>query len=61
MPDLPSHADTGRAPTGAPAGQPAIDPGSRRRRWLLAAAVLALVVAVVLLHATGVIETGGHQ
>jgi hypothetical protein len=55
MSELPSHTDTGSAPAEA-----AIAPGSRRRRWAAVIGGVALVVVVVVLHATGVIEMGGH-
>lgn len=55
MSELPSHTDTGPAPA-----EPAIAPTSRRRRWLLIAAVLGLLVLFVVLHLTGVVGAEGH-
>lgn len=50
MPELPSHEDTGPAVSEAPiAGM------SRRRKVLIAVAVVALLVLVAALHLTGVI------
>ena len=54
MPELPSHEDTGPAVPGVPiAGRP------RRRKALIAAAVVALLVLVAVLHLTGVIGGEG--
>lgn len=51
MPDFPSHSDT------ADDGGQQLAPGtSRRTRTLLIALAAAVVVAVVLLHVTGVIS-----
>lgn len=54
MPELPSHEDTGPAVSEAPiAGR------SRRRKALIAAAVVTLLVLVAVLHLTGVIGGEG--
>ncbi len=55
MPELPSHQDTGSAGSEAP-----IAGGSRRRRVLVVAALVALVVLVAVLHLTGVVGGEGH-
>jgi hypothetical protein len=54
MPKLPSHQDTGPTVSEAP-----IAGTSRRRKVLIAAAVVALLVLVAVLHLTGVI--GGES
>ena len=55
MSDLPSHTDTGPAPA-----EPAIAPGSRRRRLAITAAVVGLLVLFVVLHLTGVVGGESH-
>ena len=56
MSELPSHTDTGTAPS-----EPAITPRSRRRKWLIITAAIALIVLFVVLHLTGVVGgTEGH-
>lgn len=54
MPELPSHQDTGPAVSEAP-----IASTSRHRKVLIAAAVLALLVLIAVLHLTGVV--GGES
>jgi len=54
MPELPSHEDTGPAVSEAP-----IAGTSRLRKVLIAAAVVALLVLVAVLHLTGVV--GGES
>ena len=55
MADLPSHTDTGPAPS-----EPAVEPVSRRRRLLITAAVAGLLVLFVVLHLTGVVGGESH-
>mgnify|MGYP001091221884 CR=1 FL=1 len=55
MSDLTSHPDSGSAPS-----EPAISPGSRRRRLLITAAVVGLLVVFVVLHLTGVVGGESH-
>ena len=55
MPELPSHEDTDPAVPEAPiAGM------SRRRTVLIAAAVVALLVLLAVLHLTGVVGGESH-
>jgi hypothetical protein len=54
MPELPSHQDTGPAVSEVP-----IAGTSRRRKVLIAAAVVALLVLIAVLHLTGVV--GGES
>ena len=55
MPELPSHEDTGPAVSQAP-----IAGTSRRRKVLIAAAVVALLVLLAVLHLTGVVGGESH-
>ena len=55
MSELPSHTDTGATPT-----EPAIAPTSARRRRLIVAAVVGLLVLFVVLHLTGVVGAESH-
>jgi hypothetical protein len=61
MSDLPSHPDSG--PAGHPSpdvSEPPIVSGSRRRKALVIAAAVGVLVLVAVLHLTGVIGTEGH-
>jgi len=55
MPELPSHHDTGPAVPQAP-----IAAASRRRKVLVAAVVVGLVVLAAVLHLTGVLGGESH-
>jgi hypothetical protein len=55
MPELPSHEDTEPAVSEAP-----IADVSRRRKVLIAAAVVALLVLIAVLHLTGVVGGESH-
>jgi len=55
MPELPSHQDTGPAVSKDP-----IAATSRRRKVLITAVVVALVVLAAVLHLTGVIGGENH-
>jgi hypothetical protein len=55
MPELPSHQDTGPA-----VSEPRIAGTSRRRKVLIAAAVVALLVLVAVLHLSGVVGGESH-
>lgn len=54
MPELPSHQDTGSAASQAPIARVS------RRRKVLVAVVVALVVLAAVLHLTGVLGGESH-
>jgi len=55
MPELPSHEDTGPAVSEAP-----IVGMSRRRKVLIVAAAVTLLVLIAVLHLTGVVGGESH-
>ena len=55
MPELPSHHDSGPAVSNIP-----IAGTSRRRKALIIAVVVGLVVLAAVLHLTGVLGGGSH-
>ncbi|NUR57954.1 MAG: hypothetical protein HOV87_04530 [Catenulispora sp.] len=55
MSQLPSHTDSGTE-----SSEPAIVPGSRRRRLTVTAVVVGLLVLFVVLHLTGVVGGESH-
>jgi hypothetical protein len=60
MPDLPSHPETGPAGHTDPASGPAIGGWSRRRKALVIAAVVGVLVLFAVLHLTGVLGGEDH-
>jgi hypothetical protein len=55
MPELPSHEDTGPA-----VSEPSIAGTSRRRKVLIASAVVAVLLLIAVLHLTGVVGGESH-
>jgi hypothetical protein len=60
MAELPSHPDPGPAGYPDPASGPVIAGWSRRRKLLVVAAVVGLLVLFAVLHLTGVVGSEGH-
>jgi hypothetical protein len=60
MSDLPAHPETGSAADTGPASEDPIGGWSRRRRALVIAAVIGLVVLVAVLHLAGVVGGESH-
>lgn len=60
MPDLPRYSGEPREPAAPARDQSAVTPTRRRRTVLWPVLVLALVVAFVVLHVTGVLGPRAH-
>lgn len=59
MPDMPSHPDTGSEARSGPS----LASGSGRSRWKMIVGIAAVIiglVAIVVLHLTGVLGPGEH-
>ncbi len=60
MPDLPSHPETDPTGPAGPVAGPVIEGWSRRRKALVIAAVVGVLVLFAVLHLTGLVGGEGH-